>query len=71
MELGKTAGFRPDDPKLVQTFNLAMDATGADLSALCILSIRHGLDAALAELLETRSAAQAKLATKFEPKTRQ
>jgi len=36
MELGET-GFRPDDPARVETFNLAMDATGADLSVLCNL----------------------------------
>lgn len=62
MQLGKTVGFRPDDPELCETFNLAMEATGADLSELCVRSIRHGLTYAVQELLTRREQAREKLA---------
>jgi hypothetical protein len=59
MSLGKVAGFRPRDPGLVQLFNLSLDATGADLSSLMELSIKHGLAQAREELIKKRDAANA------------
>jgi hypothetical protein len=61
MKVGKTCGFRPDDEKLVDTFNLAMEATGADLTELCVRSIRHGLTSAVQEILTMREQAREKL----------
>ena len=46
---GQPVAFRPQDSELCETFNLAMDATGADLTELIQRAIKHGLDQAVQE----------------------
>lgn len=61
MTIGKVAGFRPNDPTMVELFNLSLEATGADLSSLMELSIKYGLASAREELIKKRNAADAEL----------
>lgn len=66
MTIGKFEGFRPNDPTLVELFNLSLEATGADLSSLMELSIKYGLPQAREEMIKRRNAADAELRRRFE-----
>lgn len=58
MTPSKIVGFRPPDEEFCRRFNLGMQATGADITTLCILAIRLGLDAAVHALTESRREAE-------------
>jgi hypothetical protein len=65
MQTGKLVGFRAPDDDFCHAFNLALQATGGDVTALAVEAIRAGLPSAVDKLLTERRSAAAEFLKKF------